>query len=110
MEDDAHSDALTAPSKGVNGTAAELERCGPVAYEKREPGSPDVVQDALMAERDAEFAAFAEAGTGLFGVGLGDGHADGEQAGRDAGGGAHLAGQRERFPRQRNRPWRITDE
>jgi len=69
MEDDAHSDALTAPSKGVNGTAAELECCGPVSYEKREPDSPYVVQDALIAERDAEFAAFAEAGTGRSAVG-----------------------------------------
>jgi hypothetical protein len=43
MEDDAHPDAFTAPSKGVNGTAAELEGCDTVAYEKREPDSPDVV-------------------------------------------------------------------
>ena len=44
------------------------------------------------------------------GVGVSDGQAHGEQAGRYQGRGAGLAGQRERFVRQRDRPRRITDE
>ena len=68
-----------------------------VAEEKRDPGRPDEVEGALVAERGAELAAFAQAGAGLVGVGVGDGRAHGEQAGRDQGRGADLAGQRERL-------------
>ena len=60
--------------------AAELERGGPVVYEKRDPDGPDVVEPALIAERRAELETLAQVGAGLFGVGLGDGRADGEQA------------------------------
>ena len=94
----------------ADGTAAELERGGPVADEKRDPGRPDEVAGALIAERGAELAAFAQAGAGLVGVGLGDGRAHLEQGGRDQGRGADLAGQRERFVRQRDRSGRVTGE
>ena len=59
---------------------------------------------AVVAERGAELAAFAQAGAGLFGVGVGDGRAHGEQGGRDQGRGADLAGQRERFAWRAGRP------
>jgi hypothetical protein len=53
------------------------------------------------AERGAELQAFAQAGTSAVGVVLGDSRADGEQACGDERRGADLAGQRERFARQR---------
>ena len=51
-----------------------------------------MVEGALIAERGTEFAAFAQAGAGLAGIGPSDGHADGERAGGDQGRGADLAG------------------
>ena len=63
----------------------------------------------MVAERRAELAAFAQAGAGLFGVGAGDGRAHGEQAGRDEGRGAGLAGQRERFPGERDGRGRVIE-
>ena len=63
-----------------------------------------MADEAVVGERGAEFAAFAQAGARLFGVGVGDGRAQGEQAGCDEGRGAGLAGQRERFVRQRGPP------
>ena len=74
------------------------------------PVAQSEVEGALVAERGAELAAFAQAGAGLFGVGVGDGRAHGEQAGRDEGRGADLAGQRERFAGQRDRRGRVTGE
>jgi hypothetical protein len=109
VEDEAHPET-TAPLETANGTAAELERAGRVACEKRDPGGPDEVEGALIAERRAELAAFAQAGAGFAGVGAGDGQAHGEQAGRDEGRGADLAGQRECLVRQRDCPWRVIDE
>ena len=64
----------------------------------------------MVAERGAELAAFAQAGACLFGVGAGDGRAQGEQAGRDQGRGAGLAGQRERLPGERDGCGRVIDE
>jgi hypothetical protein len=93
-----HLEAVTARLQGVDGTAAEFERGGLVADEKRERGRRNQVA-AVIAERGVELAAFAQAGAGLFGVGAGDGRADGEQAGSDEGRGADLAGQRKRFAR-----------
>ena len=90
--------------------AAELKCGGPVVYEQCDPGGPNVVEPALIAERRAELEALAQAGAGLFGVGLGDGHADDEQAGGDEGRGADLPGQRKRLPGQRDRPGRVADE
>ena len=110
MEDDAHPEAATAPLEAAYGAAAEFERGGPVACEKRDPDRQDMVDKAVVGERGAELAAFAQAGAGLFGVGDGDGQADGEQAGRDQGPGADLAGERERFVRQRGRRGRVTDQ
>ena len=110
VEDEAHSEAVTEPLEGVNGTAAELERGGSVAYEKCDPGGPYVVEGTLIAERRAELETFAEAGTSVAGVGLGDGRAHGEQAGRDERRGADLASERECFARQRYRLGRITGE
>ena len=72
--------AVTAPLEAADGAAAEFERGGLVADEKRDRGRPDEVDGALVAERGAELAAFAQAGAGLFGVGLGDGRAHSEQA------------------------------
>src|SRR5437868_4075823 len=72
VEDEAHPET-TAPLEAADGTAAELERGGLVADEKRDPGRPDKVEGALVAERGAELAALAQAGAGLGGVGLGDG-------------------------------------
>jgi hypothetical protein len=106
VEDEAHPET-TAPVQAADGTAAEFERGGLVADEKRERSRPGEV---LVAERGAEFAAFTQAGAGLFGVGFGDGRAHGEQAGRDEGWGADLAGQRERLVRQRGGCGRITGE
>ena len=94
----------------VDGAAAEFERGGLVADEKRDRGRPDEVDGALIAERGAELAAFAQAGAGLAGIGFGDGRADGEQAGRDQGRGADLAGQRECLARQRDGCGRVTGE
>jgi hypothetical protein len=59
VEDEAHQDPVTAPLEGADGTAAELEGGGPVVYEKCDPGGPNVVDPALMAERRAELEAFA---------------------------------------------------
>ena len=103
MENEAHPET-TAPLEAADGTAAELECGGPVVYEKRDPGRPDEVEGALIAGLGAELAALAQAGTGLAGVGVSDGQAHGEQAGRYQGRGAGLAGQRERFVRQRGPP------
>jgi hypothetical protein len=75
VEDEAHSEAVTEPLESGNGTAAELERSGSVAYEKCDPGGPYVVDGTLIAERRAELETFAEAGTSVAGVGLGDGRA-----------------------------------
>ena len=94
----------------MDGTAAEFERGGLVADGKRDPGRPEEVDAALVAERGAEFAAFAQAGTGLAGVGAGDGPAHLEQGCRDQGRGADLAGQHERFAGQRDRRGRVTGE
>jgi len=95
VEDVAHSEAVTPPLEAVDGVAAELERRGLVADQKRDYSLPDQVDGALVAERGAELPALAQAGAGLFGVGLGDRRAHGEQAGGDEGRGAGLAGQRE---------------
>ena len=65
---------------------------------------------ALIAERRAELETLAQAGAGLFGVGLGDGHADGEQAAGDERRIADLPGQRERLAGQRDRPGRVADK
>jgi hypothetical protein len=92
--------------EAANGTAAELERADPAVDDRRDGGRPDEVDGALVAERGAEFAAFAQAGTGLAGVGV----ADGEQAGRDESRSADLAGERERLARQRDRPGRVIDK
>ena len=102
VEDEAHPEAVTAPLEGADGTAAELERGGPVVYEKRDRGGPDEVEGALIAERRAELAALAQAGAGLFGVGRSDGRAHGEQAAGDERRGADPAGQRQRLLRQRD--------
>ena len=64
----------------------------------------------MIAERRAELETLAQAGAGLFGVGLGDGHADGEQAAGDERRIADLPGQRERLAGQRDRPGRIADK
>ena len=80
------------PLEATYDAAAEFERGGLVADEKRERSRPGEVGDALVAELGAELAAFAQAGAGLVGVGAGDGDADGEQAGRDEGRGPDLAG------------------
>ena len=61
----------------------------------------------MVAELGAELAAFAQAGAGLAGVGAGHRHAQGKQAGRDEGRGANLAGQRERFPSERDSRGRV---
>ena len=91
-------------------SAAELKGGSPVVYEKCDPGGPDAVEGALIAERRAELATLAQAGAGLFGVGLGDGHADGEQAAGDERRIADLPGQRERLAGQRDRPGRVAGE
>jgi hypothetical protein len=90
--------------------AAELERGGPVVYEKCDRRGPDVVDPALIVERRAELEAFAQAGSSAVGVSLGDGRADGEQAGGDERRGADMASERECFARQRDRSARVTDE
>ena len=72
--------------------AAELQRGRLVADQKRDRGRPDGFGSALIAERGAELAAFAQAGAGLVRVGAGEGGADDEQAPGDQGGGADLAG------------------
>ncbi len=59
VEDEAHSEAVSEPLEGVNGSAAELERGGSVAYEKCEPGGPYVVDPSLIAERRAELETLA---------------------------------------------------
>src|SRR5829696_1729913 len=63
-----------------------------------------------MAERRAELEAFAQVGAGPFGVSLGDGHADDEQACSDERRGADLPGQHERLAGQRDRPGRVANE
>jgi hypothetical protein len=83
----------------VNGTAAELERCGPIADEKRDPGGPDEVEGALIADRSAHLAALTQAGAGLFGIGLCDGQAHREK------GNHHL--QRQWGDRMTTRLWEI---
>jgi hypothetical protein len=110
VEDATCPDAVTAPPEAADGTAAKFEGGGLVADHTRDRGRPQEVDGAVVAERHAELPAFAQAGTGLAGVGLGDGRADGEQAGRDQGRGAGLAGQRERLVRRRDRAGRVTDE
>ena len=110
VEDEAHPEAVTARLEGADGTAAELEGGGPVVYEKCDPGGPDQVEGALIAERRAELETLAQAGAGLFGVGLDDGHADGEQAAGDERRIADLPGQRERLAGQRDRPGRVADK
>src|SRR5215467_6521758 len=83
VENEAHPETTAQFLEAMDGTAAQLERGGPVVYEKRDPGRPDEVEGALIAELGAQLAALAEAGTGLAGVGASDGQAHGEQAGRD---------------------------
>ena len=65
VEDGAHLETVTAPLEAADGTAAELERAGLVAEEKRDRGGRDEVDGALIAERGAELLAFAQAGAGL---------------------------------------------
>ena len=100
----------TAPLEAVDCAAAKVERGGLVADEERDRSRPVEVDGALIAERGAELAAFAQAGPGLAGVGLGDGRAQSEQASRDEGRGAGLAGERECLVRQPDGPGVITDE
>ena len=69
-----------------------------------------MVDPALIAERRAELEALAQVGAGLFGVGLDDGHADGEQACGDERRIADLPGQRKRLAGQRDRPGRVADK
>jgi hypothetical protein len=64
----------------------------------------------LIAERRAELKTLAQARTSAVGVGLGDRHAQGEQAGGDEGRSADLAGQHERFAYQRYRLRHLTYE
>ena len=64
----------------------------------------------MIAHRGAQLVAFAQAGTGLVRVGLGDRRAHLEQGGRDQGRGADLAGQLECFARQRDPSGRVTGE
>ena len=109
VEEEAHPEAVTARLEGADGTAAELEGGGPIVYEKCDPGGPDT-EGALIAERRAELETLAQAGAGLFGVGLDDGHADGEQAAGDERRIADLPGQRERLAGQRDRPGRVADK
>ena len=71
---------------------------------------PNVVEAALIAERGAELETLAQTGAGLFGVGLDDGQADGEQAAGDERRIADLPGQRERLAGQRDRPGRVADK
>ena len=61
--------------EALDGVASEFERGGPVVEEKCYSGRSDQVGGALLAERRAELAAFAQAGAGLFGVSLDDGRA-----------------------------------
>jgi hypothetical protein len=82
LEDPAHQEAVTARLEGADGTAAELEGGSPVVYKKCEPGGPDQVEGALIAERRAERETLAQTGTSAVGVCLDDGRADGEQAAR----------------------------
>ena len=69
-----------------------------------------MVDPALIGERRAELETLAQAGAGLFGVGLDDGHADGEQPAGDERRIADLPGQHERLAGQRGRPGRVTDK
>src|SRR5690348_10561046 len=110
VEDEAHPEAVTAPPEVANGTAAELERGGLVVDAIGDPGRPQQAEGVLVAERGAELEAFAQAGTGLARVGVGDGQAHGEQAARDEGRGADLAGERERFAGQRDRAGPVADK
>ena len=55
-EDDADQAAVAAPLEAADGTAAEFERGGPVACQKRDRGRPDQVGDCLTLL--ACFAAF----------------------------------------------------
>ena len=75
VEGDAQPEAVTAPLEAADGVAGEFERGGPVVEEERYSGRPDQVGSALIAERHAELAAFAQACAGLFGVSLDDGRA-----------------------------------
>jgi len=111
VEDEDHPEAVTGRLEAVNGTAAEFERGGPVVNRNRDSSRPKQVERALIGERLAELEALAQAGTSAVWVSLGDGRAHGEQAGGgDEGRGADLAGQSERFARQRDRPGRVTHE
>src|SRR4029450_79388 len=87
VEEEAYPDAVTARLERADGTAAELEGGSLVVYKKCEPGGPRA-EGALIAERRAE--TLAQTGTGLFGVGLGDCHAEGTHG---AGGRGLIAGQ-----------------
>jgi len=88
--DQAHPET-TAPPEAADGTAAGFKRGGLAADEKRDRSRPAEVDGAGRA-------------------GPVDGRAHGEQAGRDEGRGADLAGQRERLVRQRDRAGRVTGE
>src|SRR5690348_11809713 len=107
VEDEAHPETVTAPPEAANGAAAELERGGLIVEAVGDPGRPQEAEVVLVAERGAELAALAQAGAGLAGVGVGDGQAHGEQAARDEGRGADLAGERECFAGQRDRAGRV---
>ena len=102
-----HPETVTAPPEAANGAAAELERGGLVVDAIGDPGRPQQAEVVLVAERGAELGALTQAGTGLAGVGVGDGQAHGEQAARDEGRGADLAGERECFAGQRDRAERV---
>ena len=59
VEDEAHQEAVTAQLEGADGTAAELKGGGPVVYKKCDPGGPDLVEAALIAELRAELETLA---------------------------------------------------
>jgi len=83
VKDHARPDAFAASLEVADGSAAEVERGGPIAYDEGDGGRPDEVAGAVIAQRGAELAALDQAGAGLAGVGVGGGQADREQAGGD---------------------------
>jgi hypothetical protein len=59
VEDPAHQEAATAPLEGADGTAAELEGGSPVLEEECDPGGPNEVEGALIADCRAELETLA---------------------------------------------------